>query len=115
MLISNQNNMTNISEVYLYALIPVISIQIGGLLGLFTKTTGTFRSSVLHFAGGVLFSVVAVELLPDIVKCHKPIYVAIGFGLGIFTMLAVKIFAEKVEKKQEGNKIKKVNECNLCC
>jgi ZIP family zinc transporter len=52
--------------------------------------------------------VVAVELLPDIVKCHKPIYVAIGFGLGIFTMLAVKIFAEKVEKNKKEIKLKKL-------
>ena len=56
----------------------------------------------MHFAGGVVFSVVAVELLPDIIKCHKPIEVAIGFGLGIFTMLAVKFFAEKFEQKQDG-------------
>lgn len=94
--------MTNISEVYLYALIPVISILIGGLTGLFTTPSGAFKSSVLHFAGGVVFSVVAVELLPDIIKCHKPIEVAIGFGLGIFTMLAVKFFAEKFEQKQDG-------------
>ncbi|WP_395048062.1 ZIP family metal transporter [Flavobacterium sp.] len=94
--------MTTISEVYLYALIPVISILMGGVAGLFTMPSGAFKSSVLHFAGGVVFSVVAVELLPDIIKFHKPIEVAIGFGLGIFTMLIVKYFAEKIEAKQEG-------------
>lgn len=99
--------MTNISEVYLYALIPVISILIGGITGLFTNPSRAFKSSVLHFAAGVVFSVVAVELLPDIIKNHKPIEVAIGFSLGIITMLVVKFFAEKFESKQEENKIKK--------
>ena len=52
----------------------------------------------------MVFSVVAVELLPDIIKNHKPIEVAIGFSLGITTMLAVKFFADKFEGKAEENK-----------
>lgn len=94
--------MAKISDVYLYALIPIFSILLGGIVGLFTKPSGVFRSSVLHFAAGVVFAVVSIELLPDIVKEHKPIEVAIGFGLGIITMLSVKFFAEKFEEKQEG-------------
>lgn len=96
--------MTTISSIYLYALIPLISIIFGGITGLLKKPSGAFRSSVLHFAAGVVFSVVAVELLPDIIKNHKPIEVAIGFSLGIITMLAVKFFAEKFENKIEENK-----------
>ncbi|MEC4048565.1 ZIP family metal transporter [Flavobacterium sp. SUN046] len=98
--------MTAISDVYLYALIPVISILVGGVTGLFTTPSGAFKSSVLHFAGGVVFSVVAVELLPDIIKNHKPIEVGIGFSLGIVTMLLVKFFAEKFEEKQENKTTK---------
>lgn len=98
--------MTKISEVYLYALIPVISILLGGITGIFRKPSGAFRSSVLHFAAGVVFSVVAVELLPDIIKNHKPIEVAIGFSLGIITMLTVKFFADKYESKAGDNKTK---------
>lgn len=85
-------------SIYLFALIPVASILIGGLIGIFSSPSGAFRSSVLHFAAGVVFSVVAVELLPDIIKKHQPIEVAIGFSLGIITMLAVKYFSEKIEK-----------------
>lgn len=95
--------MTQFSEVFLYALIPVISILIGGMTGLFQKPSGAFRSSVLHFAAGVVFSVVAVELLPDIIKEHKPIEVGIGFGLGIATMLLIKYFAEKLESNSAEN------------
>lgn len=95
--------MTRFSEVFLYALIPVISILIGGMTGLFQKPSGAFRSSVLHFAAGVVFSVVAVELLPDVIKEHKPVEVGLGFGLGIATMLLIKYFAEKYESKSKKN------------
>ncbi len=98
--------MKALSEIIIYALIPVVSILLGGLVGLYTKTSGAFRSSVLHFAGGVVFSVVAVELLPDIIKNHKPIEVGIGFSLGVGAMLLIKYFAEKLERKSEGNKSK---------
>lgn len=98
--------MTNISEVYLYALIPLISILFGGIVGLIKTPSEAFKSSVLHFAGGVVFSVVAVELLPEIIKNHKPVEVGIGFSLGILTMLLIKYFAEKFEEKSEANKKK---------
>mgnify|MGYP007060845207 CR=1 FL=1 len=96
--------MTTFSLIIPYALIPVISMLAGGFVGLYTKTSGAFRSSVLHFAAGVVFSVVAVELLPDIIKNHRPIEVGIGFSLGIATMLLVKFFAEKIESKAEEKK-----------
>lgn len=55
---------------------------------------------ILHFAAGVVFSVVAVELLPDIIKEHKPVQVVIGFTLGLITMLLIKKFAEVKEEKE---------------
>ena len=82
-----------------FALIPVASILLGGVVGLVKKPSGKFNSAVLHFAAGVVFSVVAVELLPDIVKEHSPVEVAIGFTLGVVAMLLVKSFSEKIEAK----------------
>lgn len=93
--------MTSILDIIIYALLPVVAIIIGGCAGLIKKPSGAFTSSVLHFAAGVVFSVVAVELLPDIIKQHAPLEVGIGFGLGIATMLLVKYFVEKIEKKNE--------------
>jgi ZIP family zinc transporter len=92
--------------ILIYALIPVVSIVFGGVVGLIKKPSGAFNSAVLHFAAGVVFSVVAVELLPDIVKEHAPIEVAIGFSLGIATMLLVKYYSEKLEEKSEGITLK---------
>lgn len=93
--------MKSIQEILIYALIPFLSIIIGGVFGLIRKPSGAFTSSVLHFAAGVVFSVVAVELLPDIVKGHAPLEVAIGFSLGVAAMVLIKYYAEKIEQKSE--------------
>ncbi|MDB5203295.1 MAG: transporter [Ferruginibacter sp.] len=94
------------SKIYFYALIPVFTILAGGVAGMLKKPGPVFRSVVLHFAAGVVFSVVAVELLPDIISNHQPIEVALGFSLGTITMLAVKFFAEKMERPSVSGTIK---------
>jgi zinc transporter, ZIP family len=97
--------MTVFLEAFTYALIPIAAIIVGGIVGLIKQPSAAFNSTVLHFAAGVVFSVAAVELLPDIIKEHSPIEVAIGFGLGTVTMLTIKFFAEKLEKS-EGSIVK---------
>lgn len=69
--------MSQNSAFYLYALILVVSIFLRGIVDLFTKPRRAFNSCVLHFAAGIVFLVVTVELLPDIVKNHKPLEVGI--------------------------------------
>lgn len=65
---------------------------------MYVKPNGNIRSLILHFAAGVVFSVVAVELLPDIIKEHKPLQVIIGFAIGLITMLLIKKFTEEPGK-----------------
>lgn len=90
--------MTEIFEkILLLALIPVVTMTTGGLIAMYLKINSSFRSAILHFAAGVVFSVVAVELLPDIVAKHSPIQVAIGFTLGIALMLLLKTVVEGKE------------------
>ncbi|MCP9770480.1 transporter [Lacihabitans sp. LS3-19] len=81
-------------QIALFALIPVITMNLGGIIALIRQPNGNVRSLILHFAAGVVFSVVAVEILPDIVKEHEPVMVVIGFSLGLITMLAIKRFSE---------------------
>ena len=47
-----------------------------------------------------MFSVVAVELLPDIVARHAPYEVALGFGLGVGTMLGLRYFTQRLEASE---------------
>lgn len=90
-------------KILLLALIPVITMITGGLLAMFLKINSSWRSVILHFAAGVVFSVVAVELLPDIVAKHSPVQVVIGFSLGIVVMILIIKLTEP-KQDQEGKK-----------
>lgn len=87
-------------KIILFSLIPVVTMIAGGLLAIFKKPTGNLRSLILHFAAGVVFSVVAVELLPDIIREHKPVQVIIGFIAGVALMLLIRKFTEAEEGKE---------------
>lgn len=86
-------------KILLFSLIPVFTMITGGIIATIRKPNGNIRSLILHFAAGVVFSVVAVELLPDIVKNHKPLQVIIGFALGFLLMVGIRKFTEAEEGK----------------
>ena len=72
----------------------------GAALAVWRAPGPQLRSAILHFAAGVIFSVVAVELLPDIVQHRAPYEVALGFGLGVATMLGLRYFTQRLEQQQ---------------
>ena len=84
-----------------FSLLPAVVMIAGAALAVWRAPGPKLRSAILHFAAGVIFSVVAVELLPDIVQHHAPYEVAIGFGLGVATMLGLRYFTQRLEKQQE--------------
>ncbi|AYA39026.1 transporter (plasmid) [Hymenobacter oligotrophus] len=69
----------------------------GATLAVWRAPGPALRSAILHFAAGVVFSVVAVELLPDIVRQHAPLEVGLGFGLGVATMFGLRQLTRKLE------------------
>ncbi len=77
-------------KVLSFALLPVGAMLAGGGFALWRVPNAAWRSAILHFAAGVVFSVVAVELLPDIVQQHKPFEVALGFGGGVAAMRGLR-------------------------
>lgn len=87
-------------KILMYSAIPVFTMIVGSSIAIFRKPSGNLRSLILHFAAGVVFSVVTVELLPDVIKEHKPLQVIIGFSLGLISMLLVKRFAEAKENEE---------------
>jgi ZIP family zinc transporter len=85
----------------LYSLVPVVFTIVGAAAGAFWPVLARFRSYVLHLAAGVVFSVVAVELLPEIQRRAQlggaPVRdVVLGFALGIGTMLAVDKVLDRI-------------------
>lgn len=86
--------------IILYALVPAVAFGLGALLCVMRPPTAQMRSAIQHFAAGVIFSVVGVELLPAILDMHDDmIAIAGGFGAGVAFMLVLeKVLAEKVRK-----------------
>ena len=89
-------------KVLLFALIPAALASAGGAIAAFRPPGPRARSYLQHFAAGVVFSVVGVELLPDIVRVHAPLQVVIGFSLGILAMLGIRSFTRKLEGEGGG-------------
>lgn len=83
------------AQVMAYTLIPVAATIIGGTVAAFRTPGPRLRSGVQHFAAGVVFAAVAVELLPDVVHERAPVPAIIGFALGIATLLAIKRLTER--------------------
>ncbi|MEZ0612355.1 ZIP family metal transporter [Fibrella sp. WM1] len=81
-------------QILTYALLPTVALTGGGLLALFIRFGVQARSAILHFAAGVVFSVVAVEILPDVVRLHDPWLTALGFSAGIGLMLLIRQLTE---------------------
>ncbi|XAZ81850.1 transporter (plasmid) [Fibrella sp. ES10-3-2-2] len=77
-------------QIITYALLPTVALTGGGVVALFIRFSAQVRSAILHFAAGVVFSVVAVEILPDVVRLHDPLLTAFGFGAGIGLMLLIR-------------------------
>lgn len=69
----------------------------GGIVAAFHAPGPRAGSHFQHFAAGVVFSAVAVELLPNVVHERAPIAAVIGFAAGVALMLLIRRFtAEKV-------------------
>lgn len=82
-------------KILLFSLLPVIAMVAGGAITVFLKPGQGFRSAILHFASGVVLSIISVELLPNIMKQHLPLDVIIGFAAGILLMFLVEYFTKK--------------------
>lgn len=89
-------------QVLLYTLLPASAAIIGGTVAAFRPPAGRVRSYIQHFAAGVVFSVVAAELLPDVMRRHEPLEIIVGFALGVAAMLGIRRLSAALEKRGEG-------------
>ena len=81
----------------IFIFIPVLLWFIGGVIAFLKPPSTALKSIILHFAAGVVFSVVAVELLPDMIKIHDAKSIIIGFSSGVAAMLVIKNLTGKIE------------------
>lgn len=74
----------------IYSAIPSVVALLATVAATFFRVGGGLRSALLHFAAGVVFAVVAVDLLPGLLQAKLAIWTAVGFAAGVALMLAVR-------------------------
>jgi zinc transporter, ZIP family len=104
-----QANLKKMNEILFkvlsFALLPMIAATIGAIIATFRPPNSKVRSILQHFAAGVVFSVVAVELLPDVMKEHNAVATSIGFALGVAAMLGIKKLTASGEEESSDEKL----------
>lgn len=93
----------SVPEVLVAVSIPIGVAFVAGLVAVRWPAGPRLRSALQHFAGGLIFAAVAVELLPDI-HGAEPVAVVAGAAIGLALMLAVKSASERVAPPQEGER-----------
>jgi ZIP family zinc transporter len=81
---------SSLGSTALYALIPIVALVIAGGVALARPAGPKMRSAIMHLAGGVVFAVVAIELLPAIIHSTAIVAVVIGFSVGAALMLVLR-------------------------
>jgi ZIP family zinc transporter len=90
-------------KVVLFTLIPVSAAILGGIIAAYRAPGPRLGSAIQHFAAGMVFAAVGVELLPDVVSEHAPVATIIGFTIGIALMLFIRSITEKAEGSETGS------------
>jgi len=91
----------SILQVLLLAAIPVGAAFLGATAAALRPPGRVVRSSIQHFAAGVIFSVVAVELLPEVRRGHDPFEVGWTFAAGLALMLAIEHIVKRLDRGGE--------------
>lgn len=84
-----------------FTTIAVVAFAASGVLAAFFPPKRLMQSYLQHFAAGVVFAAVAVEVLPDVMHRNAPLAASVGFALGVAVMLAVRWLSETIGKRPE--------------
>jgi len=79
--------LTALGPVLMYSGFPVLAAMLGSLFASRFQLGPHGRSHLQHLAAGIIFSVVAVEILPDVIHRQHPLLLTIGFSSGVAFML----------------------------
>ena len=86
-----------ILQLLLFTLLPLAVGLAGSGFATVKSPTPRQGSSIQHFAAGVVFAAVALEVLPDVVHNRAPVAAVIGFSLGVALMLLIRSLTARGE------------------
>src|SRR5262245_25946789 len=92
--------MDPVAQSALYSLAPVAGMIAGGAAAAWWQPGGRVRSYIQHFAAGVVFAAVGVEVLPDVMHQPDPLAAGVGFALGVAAMLAIRAMSRRAESSR---------------
>lgn len=72
------------------ALVPAAAMVTAAAFALRRAPGPNLQSAVMHFAGGVVFAVVAMEFLPDLIHEKSVVAAGVGFSAGTLAMLGIR-------------------------
>lgn len=90
------------STVLEFSLIPVAAMTAGATIAALRPPGARMRSALQHFAAGVVFSVVALELLPGVTRVHDPFEIGWTFAAGLLLMFGVEWLGERLGREGGG-------------
>jgi ZIP family zinc transporter len=80
----------------MFTLLPVIAVIIGGIISAYRQPSQALRVIIQHFAAGVVFSAVALQILPELVLKLKISPLVFGFSFGVVFMIGAEWLVEKL-------------------
>lgn len=90
---------TPLSTVLWLSLVPVVTTAVGAIIAALRPPRAAIRSGIQHFAAGVVFSVVAVELLPAVTRVHDPVEIGWTFAAGVALMLGIERLGRRADER----------------
>lgn len=98
--------MTSTAAILAYIVLPIAALLIAGLFAIARPAGPRMRSAIMHLAAGVVFAVVASELLPSIIHSTAIVAVILGFSAGTALMLVLRKLVKRDEHEGEENTAK---------
>jgi ZIP family zinc transporter len=86
----------SIELILMFTLLPVIAVIIGGMISAYRQPGQALRVIIQHFAAGVVFSAVALQILPELVLKLKISPLVFGFSFGVVFMIGAEWLVEKL-------------------
>ena len=84
----------SIELILMFTAIPVIAIIIGGIISAHRQPSQGVRVIIQHFAAGVVFSAVALQILPELLLKPRIFPLVIGFSSGVVFMIGAEWLIE---------------------
>jgi ZIP family zinc transporter len=93
----------SIELILMFTLIPVIAVIAGGTVSAYRQPSRGIRVTIQHFAAGVVFSAVALQILPELVLKLRILPLVFGFSLGVVFMIGAGRILDKLTSGISGS------------